>query len=214
MKIIEFTGLPGCGKSTVIDMAVTEKEHQYILRDQLLSEVIPRKWIKQHIILFCLRVVLTLYSFQCMMPKKRKYSARLENLLKHLYYYKSKHNDKLLILEEGIVQYITSFAYDTVLRDDFWMKMLIKHLFRSFDIVVVNCNVPIEESARRIKERNKKGDRYNIDDEFRQKKLLEIKQKNIEYIMQYFNGTTYQMDMSNEPSLNAVALTKILEENS
>lgn len=214
MKIIELVGLPGCGKSTLIENALSNTDRPYVQRNELIGMPVSsreRKSRKNRI-----RQISVLFFLYLKSRKKqeKKYYSRLLNLLDRLYCYQKKDNDAVLLLEEGIFQYLSSLAFDEDIAVGPGLERMIKEIISDFDIVIVDCIIPVRESAKRIRNRNKKGDRYNIVDGAVQEKLLQIKRDNIDKLLKYHKGKTYTLDLTGSVEKNTRELVGILEENS
>lgn len=211
MRIIELVGLPGCGKSTIIDYASKRSREKFVQRNELLYNTGSHNdkqgiWRR-----FRDKTLLGIHYFLYGKEQDKKYYSRLINLLNSLYC--ANISDAVLVLEEGFIQYLSSLSYDHDLYISKTLKCLIKRFFNDFDIIVVSCTVPVYESASRIRKRKKRGDRYYIEDEEQQIKLLTKKQENINTLLAFFPGKTYTMDMTRNPEDNAKLLTEIMEEN-
>lgn len=213
MLIIELIGLPGSGKSTVIEQSLQMTSQKLVLRDDLLNDTVSRCSFREKIRRTHDKLIISSLYFFSEKSQGKKYYDRLTALLDHLYSYKEKNNDSVLLLEEGFVQYLSSLAYDKDLSVSFFLARLIRRVFRDFVIILVDCQISVDESIRRIKARHKTGDRYNISDETHQRYLLEKKLCNLKKVVKYYGSIKYTMDMTNRPEMNALFLVKLIEAN-
>lgn len=214
MIIIELDGLPGSGKSTTVNEAIQTLNKSFLLRSELLKWPLPKKSFR--FLALKLRIWANLFVHFALikMPQKTTYFRRLVDLLLRIYFFcYNEPDDKTLLLDEGIVQYLSSLAYDKSIFLHFGLNRLIKRVFRDFNITVVYCIIPLTESAKRIKNRNRPGDRYNVENEDRQSYLLQKKKDNIEAILKLFPGKVYEMNMTMNQNENAETLAGILAEH-
>lgn len=198
--IVEFCGIPGSGKTTISDQVlktINEKENNRTFyprnvilgKNQFWGKVIHR---------------LDRHFFRCYQFGKRKKIitlaekiAKEKNAKNQKYIYRlielteaihRQQHEKNMMLDEGIIQYLTSLSYDKELEMNEQMDELIQIVFPQIqDYYIIDCEISLEESINRLNKRNRKQkhDRYNIDDLQLQKKIMSVKQKNIRHLMNH-----------------------------
>lgn len=193
MIIIELVGLPGCGKSTIIDIARGKRKDLFITRRDLFGIKIPYIWLKQYSIKRRLWNDLRDIYRKTNMMKKKFYFERLIQLILYLTYCSESNPNSVILLEEGIVQYFSSLAYETDL--DINLTKVINEQLSTFNPIVIDCKIPVEIACKRINTRKKSGDRYMIDNIAFQHKIMIQKRKNLDYILNLFNGLRFELDM-------------------
>jgi len=102
----------------------------------------------------------------------------------------------IVILDEGFIQHIASLTLDNRINDNDHLDALISHLLSRFDTSIIYSYTEIDINISRIKERNRKGDRFNLDNECEIREKLLIMQHNIDLIYRLFKGKKCNMDMS------------------
>lgn len=186
MKIIEFCGLPGSGKSTLCKTLIKRVNvgKVYAYKD-FIKFVATDKRRKQY------------YTAVSLNPFRRKYLKLLKKFV-------SKYDDVsvqavcvliafydvisligvfdrkgVVILDEGFVQNITSIAHLSIIEDSEELTSLVEYITKKIDIVLVDCHVSYENVVNRLRGRNGK-DRFNsIDDDEKLKEALAVKRHNI-----------------------------------
>ena len=169
--IIEFMGLPGCGKTTISnDLVVKLRAKGY--KVQLLSEFQSRIFLNPVARLFH---SLRFGSFQYRL-KVKKYiknqsigkssEGRLRYTLYIMSFYKrfllEKSEWSILLVDQGLFQSVTSLNHGNAQLEtngligvvDEWNE-IINHL------IVLNCNIDVAQSTKRIITRNKSNGRFD-----------------------------------------------------
>ena len=211
--IVELCGLPGSGKSTLA-AAVSEKAGNVKDRRELLR---PYRYLRH------LSKVKKLSETYCLLSKNekellgfaREYEScdgRYACLLLHLYRAIKLHKKgAAYLLEEGPLQYLTSIAYDSALVETEALKRAVSIMTQHEKAVIV-CECPVDVIIDRIAGREKRGDRYNIDDKDKLTELLRIKKENIDFLIKRFDGSVYYLDMTEPIAGNADRVLDILRQ--
>ena len=213
MVIIELTGLPGCGKTTLINSVLNDPKYsgRIITRDGLFSEKVPGTWIRKYFIAFCASVLLCKSYFRSDMNNKKLYFKRLLQLMIYMDYKVRKTKDSIFILDEGIVQYVSSLAYDKEIEFDSGLKKLVRRFIKKYDPTVIDCHISVDTAYDRIMGRGKTNDRYYLDDKDEVKRLLKIKRDNIDMIIKEFIGQVKTVDLMDKSADAAEILKSTLE---
>ena len=181
MRIIEFAGVTGCGKSTLCrEWAGRSGAGQ---RTVAYRDVFTGLRVKRLLVpLF--RADRKFREFEKALGDfAAEYTGVSENALtklKVLYIAASRlKKGSRMVLDEGFAQLLTSVAHLQPLRDDEKLDAATQ-LLRRFDITVVDCRIDGPEAVRRIRGRNT-GDRFNaIKGDGELLEALETKQRNID----------------------------------
>lgn len=209
MKIIEFAGLPGCGKSTLCKCFIENfsKKNVYTYGD-IIRFVSTKKR----------RIVYG--SFVLFNPFRWNFLKLLKNLTNEydnvsiqaifiliaLYditgFLKIFKRNSVVILDEGFIQNITSIAHLNLMDDDKALNDLVSYIKSKRDILSVNCFANEETVISRIRNRNGR-DRFNlIKDDEDLKKAFVIKQNNISLVSKHFKkGMNICMDGTSEEAM-------------
>lgn len=202
MKIIEFAGLSGCGKSTAcneIINQITEKKKIFTYRELIMLLHIRKIYIP----------LLKLNPFRQAYNKKlQEYAAIYEDVsvnavhvLMTIYdtacildfFYK----DCLAVLEEGFVQTLTSIPHLQAIQNKELLSNVLEEVKKKHEIVVVDCRADTDTVIKRLRERNS-GDRFNaIKDDNKLYEALQNKQSNIDIVESYFD---YKISVDMEQS--------------
>lgn len=197
IKIIELVGLPGVGKTTISkklslyleNMGYTVYNREDILYPNLINNI--------HYRFICLLLKPKVYMMIIKALKIYKLYGKGSNRFlyfeKFLYLYerirwfvysKAETNDKtILILDEGIIQYLSSIPHDSSIAShaneyrisevkDIYKKTLIVNCFQDFDTVI-----------ERILNRGKYNDRFYLSNRDKMRHLLKIKSTNLDIII-------------------------------
>ena len=204
MKIIEFCGLPGCGKTTICERLIenfkvcSSNTNVYCRKDVYFFK--RRIW-DSYLISRCTPMFFKFYKILNNFIKEyrkgnKRYIDRIYRLYVKLYKISIHYSDSIVILDEGIVQHITSLAHQQKIVNSVSFVRLVDFLFSNFEITVINCCIDMNETIRRIKKRNNENDRFNLSDVDEIKKILNIKNNNINIILEQFHGIRYDLDMN------------------
>ncbi|AMC92688.1 hypothetical protein AOC36_01380 [Erysipelothrix larvae] len=176
--LIEFNGLPGCGKTTIVNELenLMEKEgvHFLNLKDvyfykekHRISKIITvtfaafsRKQRTQNI-----KIMKYLFLFD--VSKERVlYALRLIKLLYQVRRVKDKGCGEVMILEEGILQYTASISHVDTINNQNLLSSLIESMIGYVDsIICVNCNLDYSDIVKRIRQRNDLQRRFDSMDD-------------------------------------------------
>lgn len=219
--IIEFNGLPGCGKSTVVDKLLFNLENTTIPYDLPFGKF--RRMISA---LFDGSVSFLFFSSMFILKcRSSNWKEKINNLLGAHYYYQMylhfvNHSSyKYLVVDQGLLQFISSFAYMDKIESENWLiklfKICNKGIYKS-NIAVINCDVDIDTSLSRISKRGKPDNSrldmlYRISPE-RARVALLTQKTNFEIIRRIaikadFSAFSINLDMSKTPDENVQTLT-------
>jgi len=222
MKIIELSGLPGCGKSTIVG-EVNERFQFKLLTVQNLENdrknFLNNRYLQFLIDLFYFRnlkinLLIILYTFSYKVNRERiswisnfiTYNAKLLEKM-------NKKRDTYLILDQGIIVLLTAVPHENLIKKNLVFKSLIKALKQKYkDIMFINCQLEKQAVTQRIRMRNQKGHRFDrLSDEMLEK-MLDIKTHNLEIVQKYFqeNLDVLTIDMSLGKEVNVEKILKFI----
>ena len=103
-----------------------------------------------------------------------------------------------LLVDEGPIQYLTSFYYQSIITGiPEELKQEIVSKFYSSEYYILSVSVPIEENVKRIRNRGRINDRYIMETAEETKGLLEIKNTNIQNVINFLGlERVYSIDNS------------------
>jgi len=210
MRIIEFCGLTGCGKSTACNEIISEYKKQYkvFTYRELLLILHMRK-----IYLFFVRLN----------PKRRKYIKALKDYASDYKDVSKNAIDVLIalfdmsclfggifrkgiaILDEGFVQTLTSIAHLQTIDNRDKLQGVVNAIKDKHDIYIINCEVEVDTAVERIRKRNG-PDRFNqIKDDSELAEALRIKQSNIDIVRTSFgDNISICMDQDREKIVESI----------
>jgi nucleoside-triphosphatase THEP1 len=215
--LIEFNGLPGCGKTTIVESmfkmfndnnikALGIKEVYFWGENQEKTRVITMfkalfslKYIKVNLI--------GIQFFSCYKFKisRIKYLLRLIKLNYQIDRVLKNKSCDLIILEEGILQYIASISHVDLENDKEILEKLLAMVLKRFEkLLIVNCNLDYESLIHRIKHRNQVGHRFDSMDENILLESLKLNLENIEKIREICKGNNCIELMMNESLSNNI----------
>lgn len=201
--VVEMCGLPGCGKSTLIEKCFPNPQIVYnrrkIFRDvrirSQIFKVIPHSFpMKNEYII--------LRDFANEYPNANKVFI---SKMYRLNYALNVSKAKLVLLDEGPIQHITSIAFDEEIKNDELLNEAVSVLSKD-EVMVFYCRCPIDVTIGRLIERKENGymnnGRYEVNDLSRLRKLLEIKDLNISTVLSRYNGKIIELNMQDSIDKN------------
>lgn len=215
MKIIEFCGTPGCGKSTLCDM----------LEERLRSEgkkvINLQKREKCNTLYKKLKKILRILCY-------KTYPQNAE-LKKSLYELANKQTDNrttkkwvdrileanwliqraeaagydFILFDEGCIQFLSSIMQNEFVADTFNNILTLKKVVYGKSTSIFHCSIGLEENIRRLHIRNKIGDRFTEGSYEDQMVRLQKKNESISYILKKLGVHFYQVELRDtEQALN------------
>lgn len=214
--IIEFNGLPGCGKSTVgkelYNMLPPGKAtYPYVLPIGKFWLII--KSIFDGSIIFIFYCLLILRKFKSSSRKEKLYlligAYYHFQLYKHFLDYSDK---EYMIVDQGLVQDVISFAYCDSIKSKKYVSKMMNFCFRKFEksLCIINCDIDIETSLNRISYRGKTDgsrlDKLISKSREKARRVLETQQNNFVVLRDIVNKLCY--------SHIEIRLDKVISDNS
>ena len=195
MMVIELCGNPGSGKSTIAKELI---KHLASKGFTIMDARKPydsyhgflRTFIKYRIALLYRidKEARKVYRMMCRfssensMEQNDKWARRFQRLA-YIYSWAQGKTD-FLIVDEGPIQYLTSFFYlSEITSIPEKLKTDILSRFYDFDQCLLSISVPVEENVIRIMRRGKNNDRFNSDSVEETTRLLALKNRNVQNVI-------------------------------
>ena len=217
--IIEFVGLPGCGKSTVVEsiLPILQNEKVIITRSDFSRTIgIMRRYpiLAPFVTMYYLtkpkyrELKSNLFRFALQFPIKKQgliyvvYVIVLYELIQ-----KNINRSKIIILDEGIIQFLSSIPHDISIDNNILLHNLVLNLKSVLGyFLFVECDLSIETVIERIKKRNRQ-DRFSHDNN-NIRSLLLTKKNNLNLLTNEIAMQKIQIDMSNPVDFNVNIILK------
>lgn len=224
MKIIEFNGLSGCGKTTlskaveeslsgckILTRSVFSTHRKKILNSshlQFLLDFLNLKNLK-------INILITLFAFSYKVNK-----ARIERILAFVIFTaelnkRIKENEGCyLILDQGILNLLASIPHEYYLKENYIFKKLMKDLQKRYsNMLFIDCNLQKRDVRQRIRKRNKKDHNFDSLPDDLLDTMLDIKKMNLEIIRDYFEerAKVLTVDMSSEKEKNVKRIIDFIQ---
>lgn len=193
MKIIEFCGNPGCGKTTISNaLLINLKNHNFkTVNYNQIKEKSKLKLLKYFFSMNTWKVSLKLFNFGIRNGINKRlfiYSIKSAIIIKFINKIEKEEKIDCVIFDEGIIQYLTTLSHGRNIGNE--IKKLPKKLidiYKRNNYYVIKCEIDIDENIKRINQRNRKGDRFIDKNINSQKEKLKQKEKNIELVLETIN---------------------------
>lgn len=194
---IEFCGLPGCGKSFLINellelisedkykvLNLTAKSGNPCFAVREIKGLKRRVRISTSPLIRKERKALQLYVKKN--PINRRTSVFYRILMEEMLNIKKSKDDYDLIFgNEGIVQSLSSLSHSRKFDKDTekLISVIDKNFYREVETILFYCSTDRKTNIERIRIRNKTDDRFLSSNEKRMNRALDIKSHNIDYIV-------------------------------
>lgn len=203
MNIIEFAGLPGCGKSTVsrqLEENLKKKGYSVKTRKDIMQGVEKGKRLLGNPLLWFNTGRLLLYSLKYKNTDKYDYCIRIVYMNSQLKKIIKGNADEVFILEEGILQDLTAIAYNKPAEQNNYSRLALNILNQIKNhIFYVNCHLPLETDIERIQLRGRRDKKYGGDKDIKElKELLLMKRKNLDFFISKSGIMCLDVNMENE----------------
>ena len=189
MKILEFCGNPGCGKSTVGALLLEEllKDGSTAFDYNQIKEKSKIRNLRYILSAQSLKMICSLLRFGSLSHISKKtlvYSVKIAVIVEQIKRWSQKGDIEYLLFDEGIIQYLTTLFHNKRITSEISIpEKCLGPFYGSYDITIINCSVDINENIRRLNNRNRSNDRFVMGDANAQKAALELKQYNIDTIL-------------------------------
>jgi gluconate kinase len=189
MNIIEFNGLPGCGKSTICNEVLKKFSKDKIISLDDVINLNSENRIKNMFNLIKILINLKLFGFNIRIIKfslrfgfdytRLIFAARLIKFNGNLHYYSKEYPEKIVILEEGYIQYLTSIPHNFEVVITKELKDIVKYVKANYNLTYIHCEIDDETNYNRLSNRNFTASRFDALSKKELEEILKIKYKNI-----------------------------------
>lgn len=228
MWLVEFNGLPGCGKSTVSEaliLMLREKEIECVTYD-VVHEKMPEGTVRKIIYALCnwnFKETFQLYCIsKCVNGSSFITQLRRVAIAEQICvnYRKFAIGKSICVIDQGLIQAIASILHTFEINNKGKIIKLTKEIISKYKnlLAVVNSDSTVITAKTRIRFRNfDHGSRMNyIRDDSELLELLEKQMNNVELIRRSINGIGIRhidIDMCNESDSNAEELMRWIISN-
>lgn len=172
--ILEFNGIPGCGKTTTANLLfekLRDLNYKVITFKELLNNEIKIKKINLIVDLFKISNLRFAYNIikLCLYTKPIKFSRFKYAKTAYIYYYIMNHLQiekkkyDFIICDQGLIQIILSIMYIDIFSKKLHVNKLIDKSLACFtNLYYINCIVDISTAKDRIRSRNLKQGRLDF----------------------------------------------------
>jgi len=199
--IVEFTGLPGAGKTTIaraVISALTTKGYECFPPETLSNRVtVEQKGLRQLLakleVLY--HLIFCLVKYHCIVPNALRYALqvtpsnlaglrRVLMLVTRLELIGTVVNDghDFLVFDEGLVQNIWSIAITGNPPPDEYLLRLLKDLLGDRMLTIILVDVDIDVAVKRMEKRSSKHSRFDRMSPIKARELLSKHKKDLEHI--------------------------------
>lgn len=205
MKIIEFTGVPGAGKSTICDLleeALHDKGfrvlnlHIFELNENLCKKV-TRKYKEERAKRSRINrdFIRNISSLQLSSQVEIDEWIQIIEVMNYRIHTESEKYD-FILMDEGIIQAITALYHGILIDDDKAIGNLLNTFCTRYlsSTIIINLNVNPDTICERLKKRNREGDLFLEGNDEMIKSLLAQKWMNIEFLLGVSDFPTYNLD--------------------
>lgn len=190
--VIEFNGLPGCGKTTTARaLRDTFAESHYSSVFSYYKSSWFRKKIGQ---LFWYKNIRLLIRLLRLALSQKNFFASLPGVLaicryNQMYNMFAQNGEDILIIDQGIVQGFLSMSHTNAIANIILLDKIARHLhFKDLSLIMVNCDISVKESLKRIKERQTNGGRLDKMSFLDLVKALRVQDNNLQIIRSCIMG--------------------------
>lgn len=229
MNIIEFNGLPGCGKSTICNEILRKSNKDKIISLNDVISLNSENRTKNMFNLIKTLISFKLFSFNIKVIKfslrfgvnytRLIFAARLIKFNGNLHYYSKEYPQKIAILDEGYIQYLTSIPHNREVDITRELKDIVKYVKANHNLTYIHCEVDEEINYFRLSNRSLTASRFDILSKRELVDVLKIKHKNICTIRSLMDkkregiyvDTSEQIDFNISMIIKSLNLNKNLE---
>lgn len=189
MYIIELYGLPGCGKTTLFKNVLRalrcdgykvenlqEKPLRYSRLERKMCELALKLDKDSRYLRKSARKI-----YEKGLPDAKNYWV--ERIIQACYLAKraEKQGLEIALFDEGCLQFLTSIAHEDELGESekSFFKEVYEFLYKGRNTLIINCEIEKEESVRRMKERNRPGERFLFGTDEEILNRMRIKEENL-----------------------------------
>lgn len=221
--LIDFNGLPGCGKSTVareLLSLLSDQSRKCLFLQTEIERVSKRKLTLLFLLvksIFSSRIKILFIYFRLLAEFKNGGIKLAINAWKNycICFSSAKANDTIIIADQFVIQSILSCYYDVQIKDFSGVRKLVGHAERDFRYCLfVDVECSSETAAQRIAKRKTHGGRLDDLEINSLKAILETQIHNLDFIKQSVNRAhVITIDSSDTPALNSRKIEEMIKES-
>lgn len=189
-KIIELCGLPGTGKTTILNETIKNFDNKSIIERKSIVRWVGTPF-RQFLYFISILFRPSMLSFYLAL---KKIARRYDDYSKKSFFTIIAIYDcakiirllglkKYIVLEEGVIQNLSSLAHNKNLIIDQNVELILKKMEAICDWRIINCELAFDEVINRLRKRNNNDRFNNIKDDDKLFSLLQIKKSNIEKLV-------------------------------
>lgn len=224
MLILEMLGAPGSGKTTFSNELVSELKGFNIITNSEISEQLRnekgnkiyrfiREFLAKEAFIFNIRIIKYLLSYRVTFDRVKwaKNFIRFNKILESL---KRERRFDLLILDEGILQLVTSIPHDIeIKKNPAFYKLMCSISTLYSDTVFINCELELSEIIKRLRARNNPNHRFDNVPQEKLIELIKIKKTNLNTVLTSLNEANKVISLNLNDINKKEKVNKILFEN-
>lgn len=188
MTILEFTGCPGVGKSTI---CISVKEQAARFGKKVYQE--QKEWRLKKVQYFFILICIFLTK-ECRVAAKEgiKRISNLKDSVRKKWFFvvlydifcfvsAKRQRCDLIFYEEGCIQSLTALEQDEDVSKEIleWYSIIYDMIFAQEDLKIVLCSLDLDENIKRIKSRKRENDRFLVGSNDEIKSRLLKKEQNL-----------------------------------
>lgn len=215
--ILELNGCCGCGKSTLVfnlEKLLKKNKIKYITLSKILDQS-NTKWYDyalnsdRTLILRFLQYILSLHPIRM---SRFVYFKHIMNLIHTI---DENGKNKVILLDEGIVQWISSIAYKDKILNIKTIRNLLNEIIKNREFIIINCNLDYKETIFRIKKRKRNIGRIdNYRDDKQLLNLIKVQNSNLKKVRSIIPDQIKKLNinMQEEQTINADIILKQIKD--
>lgn len=217
--VLELYGCPGCGKSTVtartIDM-LWEKGFRCVDYKQLFFNHHNNGFTRYisyiqavcnlHYYTLTKKIFKTARIFKC----RPRYAFYLTTMCQRIIQCEKASENTVILLDEGIIQFVTSLAHEKSLNDCGMIEPLTTQIKKEgIFLKPIDCVLPMEDNIVRLTGRGKRSRFLEAENEKELERLLQTKRENLSFVSTFFDPVL-TLDMTQPVEENAGILYRMI----
>lgn len=213
--IVEFNGLPGCGKSTIVN-SVSEglSKQGYKTFTKFNCSFFSKSGIIFLLSVWCYILIVQVKHFCCQFSKDKNRSRFVDILIRHCLAYSTflKRGQGIYLVDQGIIQDFLSIAHIEEIKAAFELSKIESILkYQGVSIIRVDVFCPIDVVIERINSRDKQTSRLSRKTGVKLSSYLNIQKKNLECLRRnLFLESTISLNSEEKIEDNAAKLIAYL----
>lgn len=214
MILIDFFGFPGCGKSTIAkkiyeDFRKKNIDIMLFNNNEYVDEKVHSNIILKYIRILLPKNLLFMWNIIIKGPKLNKERIILKQSLKERIWKKlrlvilydsfvNKKMDKIILVDQGIIQDFVDYILYRNASDEYIMKYLNYFESENNKIIFVDCNIEKDTAIERIKKRNRNMFSFDKLSEEKLNEILDLQKNKLDKVISLINNKIISIYMSKD----------------